>query len=186
MRIEKVPTGENPPWDINVLIEIPAGGPTIKYEFDKDSGALYVDRVLTTAMHYPCNYGFVPHTLAEDGDEVDALVVGHEPVVHGCVFRARPVGVLNMEDEAGQDQKVLCVPVDALTPYYRDIKRYDDLPTILIEQIKHFFAHYKDLEPKKWVRVGEWGSPEEAAKLIEEGIGRWSANQASRRPDHGG
>lgn len=182
MRIDKIPSGKNPPWDVNVLIEIPAGGPTIKYEFDKDSGALLVDRVLTTAMHYPCNYGFVPHTLAEDGDPVDALVVSQEPVVHGCVFRARPVGVLNMEDEAGQDQKILCVPVDALTPYYHNVKSYRDLPTILIEQIKHFFSHYKDLEPKKWVKVGEWGEPDAAAKIIEDGIASYKNAERTAHP----
>lgn len=182
MRLEKVPTGKNPPWDVNVVIEIPMGGPSIKYEFDKEAGALRVDRVLHTAMYYPCNYGMIPHTLAEDGDAVDALIVGHEPVVPGCIFRARPVGVLNMEDEAGPDQKILCVPVDALSPYYRDVKNYDDLPVMLIEQIRHFFGHYKELEPNKWVKIGDFGDAEAAAALISEGIGRWMNDEKNKRP----
>lgn len=178
MRIENISTGKNPPWDVNIVIEIPLGGPSIKYEFDKESGALWVDRVLHTAMYYPCNYGFVPHTLAEDGDAIDALVAAHEPVVPGCVYRARPIGVLNMEDEAGQDQKIICVPVDALTPYYRTVKSYKDLPEILVEQIRHFFGHYKDLEPKKWVKVGDFGGADEAAGLISEGIERYKRSKA--------
>lgn len=179
MRIENISTGKNPPWDVNIIIEIPLGGPSIKYEFDKDSGALWVDRVLHTAMYYPCNYGFVPHTLAEDGDAIDALVAAHEPVVPGCVYRARPIGVLNMEDEAGQDQKIICVPVDALTPYYRTVKTYQDLPEILVEQIRHFFGHYKDLEPNKWVKVGDFGGPDVAAGLIVDGIERYKKSKAT-------
>ena len=170
MRIENIPTGKNAPWDINVIIEIASGGPSVKYEFDKDSGALWVDRVLDTAMYYPCDYGFVPHTLAEDGDAVDALVVAHVPVVPGCVYRARPIGVLEMEDEAGQDQKVICVPVNKMSPYYCNIENAADLPAILLEQIKHFFSHYKDLEPNKWVKVGDFSDAERGAEVIRRGI----------------
>lgn len=166
MNIDKIPTGRNPPWDLNVIIEVPMGGVPVKYEMDKASGAMMVDRFLHTAMYYPCNYGFIPHTLAADGDPVDVLVAGRTPVVPGCVLRARPVGVLLMEDEAGEDEKILCVPVDALHPFYTDVKSYDELPKILVEQVAHFFQHYKDLEKDKWVNIRRWGTPEEATQLI--------------------
>lgn len=172
MDISKIPVGKNPPWDINVIIEIPQGGQPVKYELDKDSGALYVDRFLHTAMFYPANYGFVPHTLALDGDPMDVMVVGTTPVVPGVVLRSRPIGVLIMEDDAGMDEKILAVPVDKLHPFYSNISSYRQLPQILVEQITHFFEHYKDLEKGKWVRVVRWGEADEAAKLIQESFDR--------------
>ena len=151
---------------MNILIEIPSGGAPIKYEIDKESGALFVDRFLHTAMFYPYNYGFIPETLADDGDPLDAMVIGTIPVVPGAVIRSRPLGVLYMEDEAGRDEKLLMAPVDKVNPYYTNIKEYTDLPKIMCEQISHFFEHYKDLEKDKWVKVTHWGSAQEAADLI--------------------
>ena len=170
MDIEKIPIGENPPWDINVVVEVPLGGVPVKYELDKASGAMYVDRFLHTAMHYPLNYGFVPHTLSADGDPLDVMVATRIPLMTGCIVRARPIGVLLMEDEAGMDEKIISVPVDKLHPYYRDVSSYRDLPKILLDQIAHFFAHYKDLEPDKWVKVLRWGEAEEAFRFVEEAI----------------
>lgn len=182
MRIDKIPVGRNPPWDVNVMIEIPLNALPVKYELDKDSGAMFVDRFLHTAMYYPCNYGFLPHTLAQDGDPVDVLVAGQDPVIPGCVLRARPVGVLRMEDEAGPDEKLMCVPADSLSPVYRNVREYTDLPQILIDRVGHFFAHYKDLEPNKWVKISGWGDAQEAASIIETSMGRWSKAAAARRP----
>jgi inorganic pyrophosphatase len=170
MDLNKIAAGRNPPWEINVIIEVPLGGEPVKYEIDKDSGAMFVDRFLHTAMYYPCNYGFVPHTLADDGDPVDVLVAGRTPVIPGAVVRARPVGVLVMEDEAGPDEKILSVPVDALHPYYAQVGSYRELPAILREQIAHFFQHYKDLEPNKWVKIQRWGEADEACRMIERSI----------------
>ena len=172
MDINKVPVGQNPPYDVNVVIEIPMGGNPVKYELDKDSGAMYVDRFLHTAMYYPCNYGFIPHTLSDDGDPVDAAVLAQIPVAPGVIIRSRPIGVLIMEDESGIDEKILCVPVDALHPYYASVASYRELPKILRDQIEHFFGHYKDLEAGKWVKVKRWGEPEEAFGLIRQGIER--------------
>ncbi|MCC6918895.1 MAG: inorganic diphosphatase [Alphaproteobacteria bacterium] len=172
MDLSKIKTGENPPWDVNALIEIPAGGAPVKYEIDKASGAMVVDRFLHTAMFYPGNYGFIPHTLSEDGDPCDVVVAGPSPVVTGCIVRCRPVGALLMQDEKGIDEKILAVPVDKLHPYYKDVKSYRDLPAILTEQIQHFFEHYKDLEKGKWVKVVDWIGPEDAARMISEGIER--------------
>ena len=172
MDISKIPTGKNPPLDINVVIEIPQGGAPVKYELDKESGALFVDRFVHTAMYYPANYGFVPTTLSDDGDPADVLVVTPAPIVPGVVVRSRPIGALLMEDESGQDEKILAVPVDKLHPYFTDIKTYSDLPKILIEQIEHFFTHYKDLEKGKWVKVKQWVGPEEAAALIRQAMDR--------------
>lgn len=172
MDISKLKTGENPPWDVNVLIEIPQGAAPVKYEIDKASGAMVVDRFLHTAMFYPCNYGFIPNTLSQDGDPCDVVLVAPSPVVSGCVVRCRPVGVLLMQDEKGVDEKILCVPVDKLHPYYSAVKSYTDLPSILTEQIQHFFEHYKDLEKGKWVKVVDWLGPEDAAKMISEGVER--------------
>ncbi|NQV82371.1 MAG: inorganic diphosphatase [Rhodospirillales bacterium] len=172
MDIGKIPIGSNPPHEVNVIIEIPLGGVPVKYELDKASGAMYVDRFLHTAMYYPCNYGFIPHTLSDDGDPIDAAVVGQIPVIPGVVIRSRPVGVLIMEDESGIDEKILCVPTDELHPFYTNITSYRDLRPILIEQIAHFFEHYKDLEPNKWVKVKGWGEAAEATRLIEEAIDR--------------
>jgi inorganic pyrophosphatase len=172
MDINKIVIGRAPPHDINVIIEIPRGGDPVKYEFDKESGALVVDRFLHTAMYYPGNYGFIPHTLASDGDPCDVLVVGQSPVVPGAVIRSRPVGALLMEDEAGADDKIIAVPADALHPYYTGVRSYEDLPEILREQIAHFFNHYKDLEPGKWVKIVRWAGPEEAAELVRQSIAR--------------
>ncbi len=170
MNLEKVPVGPNAPWDVNVVIEIPSGGEPVKYEIDKASGAMYVDRFLHTAMYYPANYGFIPHTLADDGDPLDALVLSRSAVVPGAIIRSRPIGVLVMEDEAGFDEKLLMVPVDKLNPYYSNIQSYEDLPQILRDQIAHFFQHYKDLESGKWVKIKHWGSADDAAQLITRAI----------------
>lgn len=170
MDINKISAGKNPPHDVNVVIEIAKGGQPIKYELDKDSGALFVDRFLHTSMVYPENYGFIPHTLSDDGDPVDVLVITHIPVVPGAVIRSRPIGALLMEDESGQDEKILAVPVDKLHSFYKDVKSYEDLPKIVCDTISHFFERYKDLEPGKWVKVKGWVGAEEAAKLIEQGI----------------
>ncbi|MET1027190.1 MAG: inorganic diphosphatase [Dongiaceae bacterium] len=170
MDISKIKIGENAPYDINVVIEIPLGGNPVKYELDKESGAIYVDRFLYTAMYYPGNYGFIPHTLSNDGDPCDVIVLGPTPVVPGAVLRARPVGALIMEDEAGLDEKIVAVPVDKLHPFYTDVRSYRDLPEILREQVAHFFAHYKDLEKGKWVKVSRWADVEEALELIRTGM----------------
>jgi inorganic pyrophosphatase len=170
--ISRISTGKNPPYDINVVIEIPQGGEPVKYELDKDSGALFVDRFLHTAMFYPGNYGFIPHTLSLDGDPCDVIVIGQVRVVPGAVIRSRPIGALLMEDNAGPDEKILAVPVDDLHPFYNGVRSYEDLPPILCEQIGHFFKHYKDLEKGKWVTITRWVGPEEAATLIQDAIAR--------------
>jgi inorganic pyrophosphatase len=171
--ISAIPVGRAPPGEINVIVEIPQGGNPVKYELDKASGAVFVDRFLHTAMFYPGNYDrFVPHTLSEDGDPIDVLIVGQVSVVPGAVVRCRPIGALLMEDEAGLDEKIIAVPVDALHPFYTNVRSYHDLPPILCEQIAHFFSHYKDLEPGKWVKIVRWAGPEEAASLIMAAIAR--------------
>jgi inorganic pyrophosphatase len=175
MDISRISTGRNPPDDLHAVIEIPVGGVPVKYEFDKISGAMFVDRFLHTAMFYPGNYGFIPHTLSEDGDACDILVVGSVPVVPGAVIRCRPVGALLMQDEAGVDEKVLAVPVDDLHPFYSNIRNFTDLPAVLIEQIAHFFEHYKDLEKGKWVKVVRWTDAGETAGLIRAAIERLQA-----------
>ena len=172
MNIDKIPIGKNPPHDVNVIIEIPMGSAPVKYELDKESGAMYVDRFLHTAMHYPCNYGFIPHTLSGDGDPTDVIVLGQIPVIPGVIVRSRPIGVLMMEDEAGLDEKILCVPVDDLHPYYSNVKSYKDVRPVLLDQIAHFFEHYKDLEEGKWAKVIGWGDLEQSVELIREGIER--------------
>jgi inorganic pyrophosphatase len=173
MDISKIPVGTHPPKDVNVIIEVPAGGEPVKYEMDKDSGALFVDRIIHTAMRYPANYGFIPHTLGDDSDPIDALVVSGVPLMPGCVVRVRPVGVLMMEDDKGGDEKLLCVPLDKLHPYYEGITSYTELPTIVTEQVEHFFAHYKDLEKGKWAKVKGWEGVETAERLIMESISRY-------------
>ena len=175
MDLSLIAVGREPPHEINVIVEIPQGGNPVKYELDKKSGAVFVDRFLHTAMFYPGNYGFVPHTLSEDGDPIDVLIVGQVSVVPGAVVRCRPIGALLMEDEGGPDEKIIAVPVDALHPFYTNVRSHDDLPPILCEQIAHFFAHYKDLEPGKWVKIMRWVGPDEAARLIEAAIGRATA-----------
>ncbi|MDX2155984.1 MAG: inorganic diphosphatase [Hyphomicrobiaceae bacterium] len=172
MRIDAIPAGHNPPEDINVIIEVPVGGEPIKYELDKASGTLFVDRFLYTPMRYPGNYGFVPHTLSADGDPIDVLVCNTRAVVPGAVMNCRPVGVLVMEDDAGGDEKVLAVPSSKLTRRYDRIQSYADLPSITVEQIRHFFEHYKDLEPGKWVRVKGWGDADDARRMITEAMAR--------------
>ena len=175
MSLERVNAGRDPDSDLNVVIEIPMHSDPIKYEVDKETGALFVDRFVSTAMHYPCNYGYVPQTLSDDGDPVDVLVVAPFALVPGVVVRCRPIGLLKMTDEAGGDYKVLAVPIDKLTPLYRDIETARDLPEITLAQITHFFAHYKDLERGKWVKIDGWGSPEEARRVVRESIARFSA-----------
>ena len=170
MDLSKVSPGLNPPQDINVVIEVPLGGEPIKYEFDKTSGAMFVDRFLYTSMRYPCNYGFMPGTLSDDGDPVDVMVYGSRPLVPGSVVGARPVGVLLMEDESGVDEKILAVPSPRLTAYYDKVNEYTDLPEILMERISHFFNHYKDMEPSKWVKILGWRGAEHARTLIEKGM----------------
>jgi inorganic pyrophosphatase len=177
MDLSKIDIGVNPPYDINAIIEIPQGGEPVKYELDKDSGAIFVDRFLHTAMFYPGNYGFIPHTLSGDGDPMDVLVVGPTPVVPGAVIRCRPIGTLMMIDEAGNDEKVLAVPVDKLSPFYTGVESWRGLPVILTEQIAHFFKHYKDLEKGKSVEVVRWADPEETGDLIREAIARASKDQ---------
>lgn len=172
MDVRFIPPGRNPPQEVNAFVEIPQGGLPVKYELDERSGALFVDRFLHTSMVYPFNYGFIPNTLAEDGDALDILVVTPMPVVAGAVIRARPVGVLLMSDEKGVDEKILAVPVDALNPYYSDVREYGDLPPLMVKQITHFFQHYKDLEPGKSASVGEWASAEKAHERIVLAIGR--------------
>ena len=172
MRIDAIPIGKNPPYDVNVIIEVPIGGEPIKYEMDKEAGALIVDRFLYTAMRYPGNYGFIPHTLSGDGDPCDVLIASTRAIVPGAVMSVRPVGVLIMEDEAGQDEKIVAVPSSKLTKRYDGVESYANLPEITIKQIEHFFEHYKDLESGKWVKIVRWGDAEEARRMILEGIER--------------
>jgi len=172
MRIDAISIGDNPPEDVNVIIEVPVGGNPIKYELDKDAGTLVVDRFLYTPMAYPGNYGFVPHTLSEDGDPIDVLVCNTRPLVPACVINVRPIGVLIMEDNAGQDEKIIGVPSHALTKRYDDVKNATDLPEITLQQIEHFFEHYKDLEPGKWVKISGWQGADDARRLIVEAIER--------------
>ncbi len=175
MNLDRVSSGRNVPDDINVIIEIPAHGEPIKYEVDKETGAMFVDRFMSTAMHYPCNYGYVPHTLSEDGDPVDVLVVTPIPLITGVVVRCRPVGVLQMEDEAGMDGKVLAVPVDKLCTMYCSVRSPEDLPVLMLNQIAHFFEHYKDLEKGKWVKVLGWAGADAARAEIIGGVDRYNA-----------
>ena len=179
MRLEAIPIGDDPPEDINVIVEVPIGGQPIKYEMDKVSGTLFVDRFLYTSMVYPGNYGFVPHTLSADGDPIDVLVCNTRAIVPGAVVNCRPLGVLIMEDDAGHDEKIIAVPSAKLTRRYERINSYSDLPEITIEQIEHFFAHYKDLEPGKWVKIAQCCEVGVAKRLILEAIDRENAN--SRR-----
>jgi inorganic pyrophosphatase len=172
MDISKIPVGKNPPEDVNVIIEVPMGSEPIKYEMDKESGAIFVDRFLHTAMTYPCNYGFIPHTLSGDGDPADVMVVGRRPLMPGCVVAARPIGVLVMEDNAGLDEKILAVPASRLHPFFNDVKNYTDLPEILTQQVEHFFRHYKDLEKDKWVKIVGWEDYKVAMRMIEEAVER--------------
>ncbi|PHS72339.1 MAG: inorganic diphosphatase [Cycloclasticus sp.] len=181
MSLNLVPSGIDLPNDINVIIEIPSHSDPIKYEVDKDSGSLFVDRFMGTAMHYPCNYGYIPHTLSDDGDPVDVLVKTPVPLMNGSVIRCRPIGVLKMTDEAGEDAKILAVPVSKLTPLYDNVKSYEDISTLMLDRISHFFEHYKDLEPNKWVKINGWGGLDDAAKEIMESVARYNAAQDKPR-----
>jgi len=172
MNLDAIPTGKNPPDDFNVIIEVPLGGEPIKYELDKASGALFVDRFLYTPMRYPGNYGFIPHTLCGDGDPLDVLIMNSRPVVPGCVVRCRPFGVLVMEDDGGMDEKILAVPAHKLTAMYDKINDLGDMQDIQVERVKHFFTHYKDLEPGKWAKISHVGGVEEARKVILDSIER--------------
>jgi inorganic pyrophosphatase len=172
MRLDAISIGKNPPDDVNVVIEVPLGGEPIKYEMDKESGALFVDRFLYTAMRYPGNYGFIPHTLSGDGDPCDVLIANTRAIAPGAVMNVRPVGVLVMEDDGGQDEKIIAVPSSKLTQRYDRVSSYKDLPEITIKQIEHFFEHYKDLEPGKWAKIIRWGDADEARRLIVEAIER--------------
>lgn len=175
MALDKVEPGRDVPNDVNVVIEIPAHSDPVKYEVDKETGAMFVDRFMGTAMHYPCNYGYVPHSLCEDGDPVDVLVITPMRLISGSVIRCRPVGMLQMEDEKGPDAKVLAVPIDSLTDLYRQVHSVHDLPRGVLQQIQHFFDHYKDLEPGKWVNIRGWVGPEEAKAEIAESVQRFRA-----------
>ena len=177
MKLEAISTGRNPPDEVNVIVEVPVGGEPIKYEMDKASGTLFVDRFLYTPMRYPGNYGFVPHTLSADGDPIDVLVCNTRAIVPGAIINCRPVGVLVMEDDAGGDEKVIAVPSAKLTRRYERVRTYTDLPDITLQQIQHFFEHYKDLEPDKWVKIHHWGDADEARRMISEAIARGKRDQ---------
>lgn len=181
MNLDRVSPGVDVPNDINVIIEIPAHSDPVKYEVDKESGAMFVDRFMSTAMHYPCNYGYVPHTLSDDGDPVDVLVVTPHPLISGSVVRCRPVGVLKMTDESGDDAKVLAVPVDKLYIGNKHVDGPDDMPQLLLDQISHFFEHYKDLDEGKWVRVEGWAGVEEAKQEIMSSVELY--NSAPEKPN---
>lgn len=170
MSFTSVPAGRNIPDDLYAIIEIPANSSPIKYEVDKDMDALIVDRFMATPMFYPANYGYIPQTLADDGDPLDILVVTPYPVVPGAVIRCRAVGMLNMSDESGRDEKLIAVPHEKTSPIYRDIKEYSDLPPLLIQQIEHFFENYKDLEAGKWVKIDGWENTEKATQVIERSV----------------
>jgi inorganic pyrophosphatase len=177
MRLDAISIGKNAPDDVNVVIEVPVGGQPIKYEMDKKAGVLVVDRFLYTPMTYPGNYGFVPHTLSDDGDPIDVLVCNTRPLIPGCVINVRPIGVMLMEDNSGMDEKILAVPSNHLTRRYEKVHSHEDLPEITLQQIVHFFEHYKDLEPGKWVKVGGVEGPEKAKQLILEAIAREKENR---------
>jgi inorganic pyrophosphatase len=182
MRIDAIPIGFDPPQDINVIVEVPIGGEPVKYEMDKASGTLFVDRMLYTAMRYPGNYGFVPHTMSADGDPIDVLIANQRPLIPGCVINCRPVGVLLMSDEKGGDEKVIAVPSSKVTARYSKVASYRDLPDNLIRQIAHFFEHYKDLEEGKWVRIDRWGDEAEAREMIRQAIAHPDARPANSAP----
>lgn len=178
MRLDAISIGVNPPFEVNVLIEVPIGGEPIKYELDKNAGVMVVDRFLYTSMRYPGNYGFIPHTLSDDGDPCDVVVANTRAIVPGAVMSCRVVGVLLMQDEAGSDEKILAVPTTKLTPRYEKIRNFSDLPDISLQRIEHFFAHYKDLEPGKWVKVQRWGDADEAREIVRKSIERAKLSSA--------
>jgi len=182
MSLQLVPPGKDVPDNINVIIEIPMNSPAVKYEVDKESGALFLDRMLKTAMHYPCNYGYIPHTLCGDGDPTDVMVVMPVPVNYGAVIRCRPVGLLRMEDESGEDAKILAVPNTEVTGLYRNVKALEDVDELLRLQIHHFFDHYKDLETGKWVNIKGWEDVEAARQEILDSVERYNA--LPKKPDN--
>ena len=179
MNLDLILIGENPPQDVNVIVEVPIGGEPIKYEWNKAAGALVVDRFLHTAMRYPGNYGFVPHTLSDDGDPIDVLVANTRPIFPGALINVRPIGVLKMKDDGGGDEKIIAVPTPKLTMRYAEVKNYTDMPSITLQQIQHFFEHYKDLEAGKWVKLIGWGDADEARRLIVAAIAK--AKECVRR-----
>ncbi len=173
MILDRVSSGNSVPNDINVIIEIPSHSDPVKYEVDKETGAMFVDRFMGTAMHYPCNYGYIPQTLSEDGDPADVLVVTPIPVISGSVIRVRPLGILNMTDESGKDAKIIGVPIDKLSSLYSGMDSVRDLPRSLLDSISHFFDHYKDLEPGKWVKIDGWSDVEDAKREIIDSVERY-------------
>jgi inorganic pyrophosphatase len=177
MILERVNAGQDIPNDLNVIIEIPANADPVKYEVDKETGALFVDRFLGTAMYYPCNYGYIPDTLCEDGDPLDVLVITPFPLISGCVVRCRPLGLLNMTDEKGEDAKLIAVPISKQCPTYDKVQSLNDLPKTLLDQIAHFFEHYKDLEPGKWAKIGEWGDTDVAKAEINQSVKRYNTTK---------
>jgi inorganic pyrophosphatase len=179
MSVDRVATGRAVPDDVNVVVEIPMNGPPVKYELDKSTGAMMVDRFMSTAMYYPCNYGYIPQTLSGDGDPVDMLVIAPVPLLTGVVVRCRPIGILKMTDEAGEDEKLLGVPVSKLSKIYDQVKSYQDLEAGRTAMIEHFFTHYKDLEPGKWVKIAGWGDAEEARQAILDGVNRFKRDKAA-------
>jgi inorganic pyrophosphatase len=177
MNLDAIAVGRSPPDEVNVIVEVPVGGEPIKYEMDKVSGALVVDRFLYTAMRYPGNYGFIPKTLSDDGDPCDVLIANQRSIIPGAVVAVRPVGVLKMQDEAGGDEKIIAVPVTRLTRRYEQVQNYTDLPQITLQQVQHFFQHYKDLESSKWVRMLGWADAAEARRLITLSMERYRAQE---------
>ena len=186
MNLDAVPIGIDPPNEVNVIVEVPVGGEPIKYEMHKASGALMVDRFLYTSVRYPGNYGFIPHTLSGDGDPCDVLIANTRGVTPGAIMSVRIVGVMLMQDEAGGDEKLIGVPGPRLTQRYAHVREYTDLPEIAVKQIEHFFTHYKDLEPGKWVKIARWGDAAEARRLVLEGIDRAKAAGHTPTPAHPG
>ncbi len=180
MSLHNVTAGHRAPEEFNVIIEIPMNADPIKYEVDKESGAMFVDRFMSTAMHYPCNYGYVPQTLSDDGDPVDVLVITPFPLAPGVVVTCRPIGMLKMEDEAGGDAKLLAVPIDKILPIYQHWQKPEDMNDLRLHQIQHFFEHYKDLEPGKWVKISGWEGPEAARAEVRNGIASYNAGRAAR------
>ena len=179
MSLQQVTPGAKAPDEFNVIIEIPMAADPIKYEVDKESGAIFVDRFMSTAMHYPCNYGYIPQTLSDDGDPVDVLVITPYPLIPGVVVTCRAIGVLNMEDEAGGDAKLLAVPIDKILSIYTHWQKPEDMNDLRLQQIQHFFEHYKDLEPGKWVKIQGWAGPDAARKEVRSGMASWRKTQVA-------
>jgi len=180
MRIDAISIGNDPPHDVNVIVEVPLGGQPIKYVLNKEAGTLVVDRFLYTSMAYPGNYGFVPHTLSADGDPIDVLVCNTRPLLPGCVINVRPIGILVMEEDSGLDEKIIAVPSPHLTRRYDGVTNYSDVPTITLQQIEHFFEHYRDLEDNKWVKIGDWGDASDARRAIAAAIARATSSTGTQ------